>query len=191
MPDPITKEDIVSSIEQLARTGSEFWAGFPPDVFVAPIGEAWSPADNVRHLVKSTKPVGDALRLPTIVPRLLFGRPAGPSRSFSEIRATYREALAAGATAGRFAPSAGAEYADPAVFQQETVVRLAHVVRDLAAAAAGLSEAALDATRLPHPVIGKLTVREMLFFTLYHHEHHAATVTRRLAERANSQAPST
>jgi hypothetical protein len=35
---------------------------------------------------------------------------------------------------------------------------------------------------LPHPLLGKLTVREMLFFTLYHQRHHVAVVERRIAE---------
>jgi hypothetical protein len=34
------------------------------------------------------------------------------------------------------------------------------------------SEDDLDNHRLPHPLLGKLTVREMLFFTLYHIQHH-------------------
>ncbi len=29
-----------------------------------------------------------------------------------------------------------------------------------------------DRTLLPHPLLGKLTVREMLYFTIYHVEHH-------------------
>ena len=34
------------------------------------------------------------------------------------------------------------------------------------------SEKDLDKYKLPHPLLGKLTVREMLFFTIYHNEHH-------------------
>jgi len=37
----------------------------------------------------------------------------------------------------------------------------------------------LDRYQLPHPVLGKLTVREMLFFTLYHNKHHASRVFER------------
>ncbi len=43
----------------------------------------------------------------------------------------------------------------------------------------GWSEAALDRYRLPHPLLGKLTVREMLFFTLYHNAHHLDQVAGR------------
>ena len=30
----------------------------------------------------------------------------------------------------------------------------------------------LDRYILPHPLLGKLTIREMLFFTVYHVQHH-------------------
>jgi hypothetical protein len=34
------------------------------------------------------------------------------------------------------------------------------------------SEAQLDEYVLPHPILGKLTIREMLYFTIYHATHH-------------------
>jgi hypothetical protein len=34
------------------------------------------------------------------------------------------------------------------------------------------SEKNLDAYLLPHPLLGKITVREMLFFTTFHTDHH-------------------
>ena len=33
-------------------------------------------------------------------------------------------------------------------------------------------DAKLDNYLLPHPLLGKLTLREMMFFTVYHNEHH-------------------
>jgi len=36
----------------------------------------------------------------------------------------------------------------------------------------------LDKFMLPHPLLGKLAVREMLFFTMYHNLHHVNNVRR-------------
>jgi len=36
------------------------------------------------------------------------------------------------------------------------------------------NESELDGYLLPHPLIGKLTIREMLFFTMYHNLRHAS-----------------
>ena len=34
------------------------------------------------------------------------------------------------------------------------------------------SEEDLDKFILPHPLLGKLTMREMMYFTIYHAQHH-------------------
>jgi hypothetical protein len=46
----------------------------------------------------------------------------------------------------------------------------------------------LDYYRLPHPLLGKLTVREMLFFTVYHNYHHPRSLALRLLD-AREAAP--
>ena len=39
-----------------------------------------------------------------------------------------------------------------------------------------LSENELDKYILPHPLLGKLTLREMMFFTIYHTQHHSTSL---------------
>jgi hypothetical protein len=53
------------------------------------------------------------------------------------------------------------------------------VANSLCEATVPWGEGSLDRCRLPHPLLGKLTVREMLFFTLYHNLHHVQNVARR------------
>jgi hypothetical protein len=48
----------------------------------------------------------------------------------------------------------------------------------------GWTEPQLNRIRMPHPLLGCLTTREMLHFTLYHNQHHVAAVQRRLAGEA-------
>ena len=43
-----------------------------------------------------------------------------------------------------------------------------------------ISESDLDVIILPHPLLGKLTLREMLYFTIYHAEHHTSSVKKGL-----------
>jgi len=42
------------------------------------------------------------------------------------------------------------------------------------------TENELDRYILPHLLLGKLTLREMLFFTIYHIEHHEKLIKRNL-----------
>ena len=54
----------------------------------------------------------------------------------------------------------------------------------LVAQVARWPEPAFDRYRLPHPLLGKLSVREMLFFTLYHNAHHLRLVASRVSAPA-------
>jgi hypothetical protein len=54
--EPQSRDDILRALEHLRDEGLNFWRNFDPEQFVARLGDAWSPADNVRHLIKSTVP---------------------------------------------------------------------------------------------------------------------------------------
>lgn len=41
-------------------------------------------------------------------------------------------------------------------------------------------DAALDQYLAPHPLLGKITLRELGYFTIYHTEHHLAIIKERL-----------
>ena len=57
MSEPQSRDEILDALERLRADGLRFWTDLAPERFVSPFGEAWSPADNVRHLIKSTTPV--------------------------------------------------------------------------------------------------------------------------------------
>lgn len=181
--EPRTGAEIGSAIVRLHAESERYLAAIPATGFAAPQGEKWSPADHVRHLAKSTYPLVGALGLPKIVLGLRFGRGKTASRRFQDLREDYRTLLReTGATAGRFAPSPLAPLADATeagTFQREVLAKWRGAVTALTARIPGWSEPALDRYRLPHPLLGKLTVREMLFFTLYHNAHHLTLVASR------------
>jgi len=178
---PADAPALVAELRRVAELCDRFWDALPEHVFYAPLGEAWSPADNVRHLILTTGPVATALLLPGFLLRALFGPAERPSAGYLELVATYRGRLSAGGGAGRFAPRPLGRVDDAARHRRRLMARKAAADRALAARAARRSEAALDSCRLPHPLLGKLTLREMLAFTLYHGVHHAGNVQRRLA----------
>ncbi len=181
---PRTKADLQQALGTLSAGGLKFWLEMEPTRFASPFGEAWSPADNVRHLIKSTVPVTRALKLPGLVLRVLFGPGGGTSATYADLVERYDAVLAAGGKAGRFAPSPLRPPADLSSWQVRLVADCQAAVDALAGALGSWSETDLDRRRLPHPLLGKLTVREMLFFTLIHYDHHRALVARRLGALA-------
>ena len=178
--EPRTAAELNTALAGLLARAQHFLQGFPDPQFFAPQGQAWSPAEHVRHLRKSTAPVARALVLPKFLLGLRFGKASGESRSFSDVRTIYRAALDAGGQAGRYAPSRESSPAAPADRRSQIMTAWAAATTDLQRQAARWPEPALDRYRLPHPLLGLLTVREMLAFTVYHTAHHLS----RIAERA-------
>ena len=174
---PATREEIVASLQNVDRQGAEYWRSFDPSVFLEKIGSSWSPAETVRHLVKGIRPVVKALRMPRLALRLMFGKPRRASVTYDELRTRYLALLEAGGRAGRFAPSPQTTSDGPTILG-----RLAEANRSLTEAIGRWKDADLDRYQLPHPLLGKLTVREMLYFMVYHQHHHMAVVERRRAE---------
>lgn len=109
-----------------------------------------------------------------------FRRRRGPMRRCGGF---YRAALARGGTAGRFAPSSRPSSPDADAERARIMTFHEAAVDELRAALSSWAEPALDRCRLPHPLMGRLTVREMLLFTLYHNSHHVEHVRRRRSAR--------
>lgn len=129
------------------------------------IAGKWSPAQQADHLYRSIRPVNLAFALPEFVLRLLFGRANRPSRSYDEVVEKYKRKLAEGGRAsGVFLPGS------PPLSTSRS--RIQHVARQLTNRVGRCSEEKLDRLLLPHPLLGKLTLREMIYFTAYHAEHH-------------------
>jgi hypothetical protein len=187
---PQTKPDILNGLTDLKVGELEFWRAIEPERFASAFGHAWSPADTVRHLIKSTSPVTQALVSPRMTLRDMFGEGPGASIPYSDLVERYHAVLAAGGNAGSFAPSPSPIPTDLRASQQDLVSKCGSTLAALIAAVEPWTETELDLYRLPHPLLGKLTVREMLFFTLYHYEHHRAIVSRRLEASASPSSAS-
>jgi DinB family protein len=184
---PVTQEQILRAFEQQETESLAYWNGFDTNAFFQSIGSSWSPAETVRHLTKSTRPVATALGLPKFVLRIRFGLPRRPSLGYEELCASYRKALAEGGRAGRFGPSAQSRQ-DLDLWRKEIMDEHLRVLRDLRKTIERWPDAKLDRAQLPHPLLGNLTIREMLFFTLYHQRHHMDVVSRRMREAQSGTA---
>lgn len=178
---PSLASEIVIALSEVLDNSERYWDAMDTATFLAPIGDAWSPADNVRHLTKSVRAVTMGLTAPKLFLWIRFGRHRGASRRYDEIREIYQARLARGASAGAFAPSPRAITDDPDAERTRIMAEHATAIDALTDAIGRWSEEALDGYQMPHPLLGKLSVREMLFFTLYHNQHHVAVVQRRLA----------
>lgn len=136
--------------------------------FTKSVNGKWSVGQNLDHLIRSLSPVNLALLLPSFVLKIAFGKPNRTGRNYKELMERYHQKLSAGGIAsGRFIP--------PVISweQKENKVTDFNLERErMIKRMESWSEDQLDHYLLPHPLLGKITVREMLFFSAYHIQHH-------------------
>lgn len=132
----------------------------------------WSIAENCKHLSLSVKPLNMAFSLPNFT-LLLFGKLNRPARNYEEILEKYHQKLAEGAVAtSQFVPrEISVENKKENLVQEFKKINDSFLVK-----VENFEEEDLDKYLIPHPVLGKLTIREMLYFTICHTLHHHKSI---------------
>jgi hypothetical protein len=177
--EPAGGAEIAQALRALHVESAAFLDGIPTAEFFESQATKWSPAEHALHLHKSVRPLVMALALPRLLLRLRFGAHRGASRTFSEVRDAYRARLALGYGTNPYAPRPRDIPADANPWRRDIMHQWTESVDALAAGIGRWNEPALDRYRLPHPLLGALSVREMLQFTLYHNAHHLRLVAAR------------
>lgn len=178
----LTRATLLASLASQERDVAEFFGSLSPDEFVLRVGDAWTPSEHLQHLSIAVSAVARGLSISPWILRLRFGRAPQPSRSFVALRDDYRERLTRGGRAsGRFVPPRERLSPEQATGRQAQILaRWQRVNSRLVASLERWSDGNLDRIRLPHPILGKITTREMLFFIIYHGHHHIAAAKSRL-----------
>jgi DNA-binding response OmpR family regulator len=170
-----TKTELIATLHDSNQRVINWFTAVPAEHFFTRQGEVWSASDNVDHLIKAHKPISKALKLPKITLRAMFGNPDKPSMTYEELCQIYREEIAKGAQAsGRYLPNQEHPDSNAETKRRELVDQFSKASGELVSAVEKWDEKELDDYLLPHPILGKLTIREMLFFTIYHNLRHAS-----------------
>lgn len=178
---PFTTAELTQSLRESEEAVARFFGSLSSNEFVTSEGQAWSPAQHVDHLNIAVGATARGLSIPPWILGLRFGRARRPSRTFDQLRADYLTLLGGGAGApGRFVPTFQSGAASPNDVQSSLLGRWGRVNERLRNALGPWSEKRLDHVLLPHPLLGKITARELLYFTIYHGPHHVAAAKRRL-----------
>jgi hypothetical protein len=141
--------------------------------FFTRINDKWSIAENMIHLEKVAKRIAGALSMPR-EQLANFGISTRPSRDFNEIIAEYRTALQGVVVVPKaFQGIQTAEDTRASILETYTK---AHAF--LETKMGDFTEDELDKYQMPHPLLGLLTLREMLSFVAFHIGHHQKAVDR-------------
>jgi hypothetical protein len=171
------REEIIMKLLNNHESFCEYVADLSDEDFMyAPAGK-WTPGQQAEHIYRSLKPLNLVMGFPKPVMKMIFGKSNRPSKDFDSLVEKYKNKLSAGGKAsGRYIP-------EPVWVEQRTRVneKILSTVGQLCKKVSRFSEEQLDHYILPHPLLGKLTLREMLYFTIYHVLHH-----KRLIEQGRS-----
>lgn len=128
----------------------------------------WTAGQQLDHIHRSVSPLVTGLSLPKLILKMIFGKSNRPSKEYDAVIKKYHLKIEAGGKAsGRFIPpeiNPGQKY--------HLKNKLISALKKLNSRIDKFTEEELDEFILPHPLLGKITIREMLYFTIYHVEHH-------------------
>jgi uncharacterized damage-inducible protein DinB len=179
----LSKEEIIKELDDACIKFIEFCTEIDTTTFYFQPAEKWSIAQNVEHLVISANTTRLAFSLPKFVVKLYAGKPNRPSRTYDELVNKYKMKLQQGGKAsGRFIPQKIRE-GPGQIAILETFKRAMTKLKDTIEKK--WNDSQLDQYIAPHPLLGKITLRELCYFTIHHTYHHLAIIKERNSESVN------
>jgi hypothetical protein len=132
------------------------------------------------HLIKVLKIVNIGFTLPKPLLQIMYGINKNEARSFQLLQTLYKNALEGGAK------SPSIYIPKPVLFESKNHLIQKHATLNqlFIDKINDHSDNALDRYRLPHPILGKVTLRELACFTSFHTAHHFELLkTKKLSQK--------
>lgn len=134
----------------------------------------WTSGQQALQLLQCIKAVNAPLSMPKFLLRLKFGKANSAIRSYDQVVTLYNELLIE-------------KHGDPFKALKQTKVpplkdktyilnRLQVESKKLQYKTRKLSDHNMDTLILPHPLLGKMPIREIIMWTTHHIEHHTKTL---------------
>ena len=175
------KKDLISQIYFNHNSFLDYVTSLSQEEFEYSNNSKWNAGQQLDHLIRCVKPVHKIFSLPKFINLLLFGRSTRISKSFDKFIERYEEISAKGSNpAQRFLPKQVLFIDKDRLYNE-----LIRSVNKLCGRITTLSEKDLDTLVMPHPMFGKVTFREMIYFTIHHVQHHENITKRNLKDFPN------
>lgn len=130
----------------------------------------WSVGQHILHLVNSIQLLNNALSYPRFFLKYKFGIANRESRDYETVANKYQEKLIANKDR---AAIFNKDLKKPTLKQRDRLLTRYQIQqKKLQYKTKKISEKNLDTLIVPHPLMGKMTVREIIMWTAHHTEHH-------------------
>ena len=171
------KVTIIKSLEETVFQFNEFVSKLKKDEFEININNKWSAGQDLVHLIKVLRIVNIGFTLPKPILRLMYGINKNENRSFEHLQQLYKKALEGGAKAPTIYIPKPVSYQDKA----HLIQKYASLNKSFIDKLNNHTAHELDSYRLPHPILGKISLRELASFTSFHTAHHFESLKSKLA----------
>jgi len=140
----------------------------------------WTIAGHLYHLEKSTRAVCKGMGMPKLILRSMFGENNRTERTFEEAKTKYEKGLV------EIVVTVPDDYEAEKgrIFDKiELLRRFDAGLNNLILVIGKWNEKDMGKYVLPHPVFGKFTIREFIYFTIFHTDHHLEILKEKYSEQ--------
>jgi len=174
----MTKEVIIKELSQRHINFVNYILSLSYKEFMFSFQDNWTAGQQMDHIYRATVFLPLAFQMPEFIIGFIFGKPKNAPMGYDELVQQYLLQLEKGARAPHLFKPAKIPYSYRIDLADKTVKNISKINIAIDA----IPEKHLDQLMLPHPLLGKITYREMLYFTMYHVNHHSAIAKRYVSE---------
>jgi hypothetical protein len=134
----------------------------------------WSTGQHIQHLADSLQLLNNALSYPRFFLKYKFGTCNRAPRDYNTVVEKYQQKLLENQERAR---TFNQKLKKPTLKERvRLLARLQIQQKKLQYKTRKISEKNLDTLVVPHPLMGKMTIREIIMWTAHHTEHHTKTL---------------
>jgi len=163
-----SKTIIINSLNVSVEQFNELILNLNKEEFETNMNNKWSAGQDLFHLIKLLRILNIAYLIPKPLLGLMYGINKSEQRSFDHLQTLYKKALENGAKSpAMYIPA-------PVLFENRNSLLQKHRILNerFIEKLNKHTDAELDKFRLPHPILGKVSLRELAIFTSFHTIHH-------------------
>lgn len=134
----------------------------------------WTTGQHIQHLVDSLQLLNNALSYPKFILKYKFGTCNREPRGYDAVAKKYQQKLSENKERARVFNQ---KLKKPTLAERDRLLTKFQIQqKKLQYKTKKISDKNLDKLVIPHPLMGKMTLREIIMWTAHHTEHHTETL---------------
>lgn len=166
----MTKSEIANLLEEKHQELLVFIEDLPDEKWIYSPKGKWTLGQHILHLTNSISLLNKALSYPKFILKYKFGKSNRKTRSYDIVVKKYQEKLIANQER---ATQFNSTLKTPTLKDKPFLVnKMITQNKKLQHHTHKWKDKQLDTLLIPHPLMGRMTVREIIMWSAYHTEHH-------------------